>query len=123
MKNRFSTTFYFVTLLILPFTAFSPVLADSHIERGGTLIFGRGGDSIGLDPAHEVDGESFKVCENIYDTLIQYKDGSTELEPALATSWESSEDGLTWTFYLRQGVIFHDGTTFNAEMIDIHSIR
>ncbi|HIN28384.1 TPA: ABC transporter substrate-binding protein, partial [Candidatus Poribacteria bacterium] len=38
------------------------------IVVGNTLIFGRGGDSVGLDPAHEEDGESFKVCENIYDT-------------------------------------------------------
>ena len=60
---------------------------------GGTLIFGRGGDSVGLDPAHEEDGESFKVCGVIYDTLIQYKDESTDVEPALAQSWESSADG------------------------------
>ena len=84
---------------------------------GGTLIFGRGGDSVGLDPAHEEDGESFKVCENIYDTLVQYKDESTEVEPGLAESWESSEDGLTWAFHLRTGVKFHDGTPFNAEAV------
>ena len=117
MKNKFPVRFLLLTLLILPFTAFSPVFSDSHIERGGTLIFGRGGDSIGLDPSHEIDGESFKVCENIYDTLIQYKNDSTEVEPALATRWESSEDGLTWTFHLRQGVTFHDGTPFNADAV------
>ena len=60
-------------------------------RTGWHANFGRGGDSVGLDPSHEIDGESFKVCENIYDTLLQYKDGSTELEPALATSWENSE--------------------------------
>ncbi len=80
-------------------------------------MFGRGGDSIGLDPAFEVDGESFKVCDNIYDTLVQYKAGTTEVEPALATMWDTSEDGLKWTFYLRKGVIFHDGTPFNAEAV------
>ncbi len=90
--------------------------ADAH-DIGGTLIFGRGGDSVGLDPAFEEDGESFKVCDNIYDTLVQYKDGSTEIEPGLATRWESSKDGLTWTFYLRKGVKFHDGTPFNAEAV------
>ncbi len=93
-----------------------PAEADSH-AKGGTFIFGRGGDSVGLDPALEEDGESFKVCDNIYDTLIHYKDGSTEVEPGLATSWESSEDGLTWTFHLRKGVTFHDGTPFNAEAV------
>ena len=94
----------------------SPADADSH-AKGGTFIFGRGGDSVGLDPALEEDGESFKVCDNIYDTLVQYKDGSTELEPGLAEKWDSSEDGLTWTFYLRRGVKFHDGTPFNADAV------
>ena len=84
---------------------------------GGTLIFGRGGDSVGLDPAHEEDGESFKVCGAIYDTLIQYKDESTEVEPALASSWEASSDGLSWTFHLRKNVKFHDGTPFDAEAV------
>ena len=84
---------------------------------GGTLIFGRGGDSVGLDPAHEEDGESFKVCGVIYDTLIQYKDESTDVEPALAQSWESSADGLTWIFHLRRNVKFHDGTPFDAESV------
>ena len=81
---------------------------------GGTLIFGRGGDSITLDPAHIEDGESAKVCDMIYDTLIQYREDTTDLEPALAESWTRSPDGLIWTFYLRQGVQFHDGTPLNC---------
>ena len=106
-----------LTIGTLPFVFLpSKTHADSH-AKGGTLIFGRGGDSVGLDPAFEVDGESFKVCDNIYDTLVQYKEGSTELEPGLAESWESSEDGLTWTFNLRKGVTFHDGTPFNADAV------
>lgn len=109
--------FFFLTTLTLSMVFISLTAeADSH-AKGGTFIFGRGGDSVGLDPALEEDGESFKVCDNIYDTLIQYKDGSTEIEPGLATSWESSEDGLTWTFHLRKGVTFHDGTPFNAEAV------
>ena len=100
------------------FVSAFPVGASEHKPViGGTLIFGRGGDSVGLDPAHEEDGESFKVCENIYDTLVQYQDESTEVEPALAESWESSEDALTWTFHLRKGVEFHDGTDFNADAV------
>ena len=53
----------------------------------------------------------------IYDTLVQYRENTTELEPALAESWTRSADGLTWTFYLRQGVQFHDGTPFNADAV------
>lgn len=81
---------------------------------GGTLLFGRGGDSITLDTSLLVDGESAKVCDVLYDTLVQYRDDTTDIEPALAESWESSAGGLTWTFHLRRGVQFHDGTPFNA---------
>lgn len=117
LLSKSSLIFFFLTSLLLPTVFLSlPVEANSH-AKGGTFIFGRGGDSVGLDPALEEDGESFKVCDNIYDTLIHYKDGSTEIEPGLATSWESSEDGLTWTFHLRKGVTFHDGTPFNAEAV------
>ena len=78
------------------------------------LIFGRGSDSVGLDPALENDGESFKVCDNIYETLVAYLPESTALTPQLAKSWEVSEDRTLWTFHLRSDVRFHDGTPFNA---------
>ncbi|MEW6752435.1 MAG: ABC transporter substrate-binding protein [Candidatus Latescibacterota bacterium] len=81
---------------------------------GTTLVFGRAADSVGLDPALENDGESFKVCDNLYETLVGYAAGSTAVEPLLARSWEASPDRLTWTFHLRSGVRFHDGTPFDA---------
>lgn len=84
---------------------------------GDMLIFGRGGDSIHLDPIQPLDGESAKVCDVIYDTLVQFRESTTEIKPALAEAWESSTDGLMWTFYLRQGVEFHDGTPFNADAV------
>ena len=84
---------------------------------GGTLIFGRGGDSLTLDPVLVLDGESAKVCDMLYDTLIQYREDTTDIEPALAEAWESSADGLVWTFHLRQGVQFHDGTPLNADAV------
>jgi ABC-type transport system substrate-binding protein len=86
-------------------------------KPGGTLIFGRAGDSVGLDPGHETDGESFKVCDNIYDGLVNFEFGSTQVKPALAESWTISEDGKTYTFKLRKGVKFHDGTDFNADAV------
>ena len=113
MKERLQAL---ITLILLVSVYAADGFASTPVI-GGTLIFGRGGDSVGLDPAHEEDGESFKVCENIYDTLVQYRDESTEVEPALAESWESSDDGLTWTFHLRVGVKFHDGTDFNADAV------
>ena len=86
-------------------------------KKGGTLVFGRGGDSVGLDPAYETDGNSFMICDNVYESLIFYKEESTDIEPGLATSWEISPDGLTYTFHLRKGVKFHDGTPFNADAV------
>lgn len=39
-------------------------------KKGGTLVFGRGGDSVGLDPAYETDGNSFMICDNVYEALV-----------------------------------------------------
>ncbi|MFW5986493.1 MAG: ABC transporter substrate-binding protein [Halanaerobiales bacterium] len=86
-------------------------------EYGGTFVFGRGGDSVGLDPIQVTDGESFKVTQQIYDTLVMFEPGTTEVIPGLAKEWEISEDGKTVTFYLREGVEFHDGNPVNAEAI------
>ncbi len=99
-----------------PEKAKAPAPAVSEKE-GGTLVFGRGGDSVGLDPAYETDGNSFMICDNIYEALVFYMDESTALEPGLAESWEISPDGKTYTFNLRKGVTFHDGTPFNADAV------
>lgn len=84
---------------------------------GGQLVFGRGGDSTSLDPATTTEGESFKVTVNLYETLINFGEQDTEIQPGLATEWEQSEDGLKHTLKLREGVKFHDGTDFNAEAV------
>ena len=81
------------------------------------LIFGRGGDSVSLDPAAVTDGESFKVTQNVQETLLNFGQQDTTINDGLATKWEPSEDGLTYTFTLREGVKFHDGTDFNAEAV------
>ena len=87
------------------------------------LVWGRGGDSISLDPIQVTDGESLKVTHQIYEGLLDYAPGNTEVVPVLATEWEASADGLEWTFRLRQGVKFHDGTPFNAEAVKINFDR
>jgi ABC-type transport system substrate-binding protein len=74
---------------------------------GGTMVFGRSGDSSSLDPAHATDGESFYATKQVYDTLVQFKNGTTTMVAGLSTSWDVSEDGLIYTFNLRHGVYFH----------------
>lgn len=82
-----------------------------------TLVYGRGGDSVALDPAVVTDGESFTVTANLYDTIVNFGEKDVTIQPGLAKSWEPSEDGLTYTFQLQEGVKFHDGTDFNAEAV------
>ncbi|WP_037570967.1 ABC transporter substrate-binding protein [Spirochaeta cellobiosiphila] len=86
-------------------------------KSGGVLVFARSGDSVGLDPARETDGESFYATGNIFDTLVEFKPGTTEVQPALAKSWDISDDGLTFTFHLVEGAMFHDGTPVNAKAV------
>lgn len=85
-------------------------------KQGGTLVYGRGADAVSLDPINVTDGESIRVTHNVFETLLEY-DENLELQPKLATEYSSSEDGLTWTFKLREGVKFHDGTDFNADAV------
>jgi len=85
-------------------------------DRSRVLIV-KPGDPVGLDPANVTDLESLQVCRNIYDTLVQYKADSVEIEPGLAESWTLAEDGLSITFHLRSDVLFHDGTRFDAEAV------
>lgn len=78
------------------------------------LVFGRAADSTFLDPAKYLDNESAMVIENIFEGLVRYADESTHVEPALAESWETSPDGRAWTFRLRPGLRFSDGTPCDA---------
>ena len=84
---------------------------------GDTLTFGAAADPVVLDGALVSDGESLRVIDQMFEGLVGLAPGTTEIVPALATSWEASEDGLTWTFQLREGVTFHDGEPFNAEAV------
>nr|WP_243370936.1 ABC transporter substrate-binding protein [Tetzosporium hominis] len=93
---------------------------EGNSESSGepkVLIFGRGGDSVNLDPISVTDGESFKVTQNVFETLVNFGEQDTTINPGLAKEWTVSEDGLTYTFMLEEGVKFHDGTDFNAEAV------
>ncbi len=82
-----------------------------------TFVFGAQGDAVQLDSAIVTDGESFRVIGQGCEGLVGWDPGTTNPIPVLAESWDISEDSLTWTFKLREGVTFHDGTPFNAEAV------
>ena len=86
-------------------------------DAANAIVFGAGTDVDALDPRVIDTQEGYIACANIYDCLVLYDLGATTIRPGLAESWEISEDGLTYTFNLRQGVSFHDGAPFNADAV------
>lgn len=83
----------------------------------GTFIFGSEGAPSMFDPLYATDGATFKVTRQMTEGLVSYTPGTADVEPALAESWEPSSDALTWTFKIRQGVKFHDGTDLDAAAV------
>ncbi|MGJ0390780.1 ABC transporter substrate-binding protein [Microbacterium sp. CGR1] len=83
----------------------------------GTFVFAASSDPASLDPAFAQDGESFRVSRQIFEGLVGTEPGTADPAPLLAESWESSEDGMSHTFTLKEDVTFHDGTPFNAEAV------
>jgi len=91
---------------------------------GSTFIFGRGADSVCLDPINATDGESFRATRQVFDTLLDFAPESFDLIPSLATEIPEPEDGgRSYTLKLRDGVKFHDGTEFNADAVKFNFDR
>jgi len=104
---------WFSRLLI----AMLALLGGVTLASAQTLIVGRGSDGNSFDPPESESFEAIMMADYAFDGLVRYEGNSLKIGPALATSWATSEDGLTWTFKLRPGVKFHDGTPFNADAV------
>lgn len=79
------------------------------------FVWMQNAEPIGLYCADETDGESLRACEQINESLLSYEIAGTAVVPALAESYEANEELTEWTFYLREGVTFHDGSSLDAE--------
>ena len=79
-------------------------------------------DIANLDTIHSIDTGSAAVNWQIYEPLVRL-DINGDIVPLLAESWITSDDSLEWTFALREGVVFHDGTPFNADAVKYHFDR
>src|SRR5688572_22407768 len=88
--------------------------AASQPVSGGHFTFGYSSSYVDtLDPHVTSQSVSHLIMMNIFDPLV-YLRADGEFLPGLAESWSASSDGLTWTFKLKKGVKFHDGTPLNA---------
>ena len=96
-------------LLIL---AMAVPAAAEIVVRAGSLR-----EPAGIDPAQSWDDTSAFFVYNIFDTLVRFNPATAKIEPSLAVSWQASHDGRTWTFQLRRGVRFHDGTPLDADAV------
>ncbi len=106
-KQSFRALFLLVVLLALGGAA-------GYAQEGNVLIMARAADATGLDPHTQTAFASLRLVELIYEPLVTL-DADLNIVPALAESWEFSDDSQTLTFNLRQGVTFHDGSDFTSE--------
>ena len=90
-------------------------MVASAQEQGGSAVVSFQNDVSTLDPQVGYDWQNWSIIKSLFDGLMDYVPGTTELTPHLAESYEVSDDGLTYTFTLRQGVKFHNGRELVAD--------
>jgi peptide/nickel transport system substrate-binding protein len=100
-----------------------PVKTAQAQTPPNALVVGQIAEPKSLDPHAVTAVNDFRILMNVYDGLVRYKDGTLETEPALAKSWTISDDGLTYTFTLRDGIKFHDGSPLTAEAVKFNFDR
>lgn len=88
--------------------------AVMQVAGQDTLVWMQNAEPIGLYCADETDGESLRACEQINESLLAYEIAGSAVKPSLAETWDVSEDLMEWTFHLREGVTFHDGSSLDA---------
>jgi peptide/nickel transport system substrate-binding protein len=104
------------------FGAGAPVALGQEATAGGDITVGLDFEPDSLDPHVTPYAVSHTVMMNVFDTLV-WRDQAGEFQPGLAERWEVSDDGTEFTFHLRDGVTFHDGTPFDAESVKFNFDR
>ena len=102
-----------LALILVAVVAVLPVFSAAQGRR--EMRVGVIGVPAALDPAAALEGTVPVIARHVYDTLLNYREGSTDVEAGLATRWSASRDGLTWTFAIRDNARFHDGTPVTAQ--------
>jgi peptide/nickel transport system substrate-binding protein len=104
----FAATLLAIVMLATPGSAQAP---------RDVLVVGMEAEPPGLDPGQALGIHTLRVTAEIFETLVATAPDSTDIVPGLAESWTTSPDGLAWTFKLRRGVRFHDGTVLDAAAV------
>src|SRR5438105_4935800 len=91
--------------------------ASTGPRRGGNLNVDTGADAIRLPGPQQLGSQTTKNLSYNYAETLAYRDSQMKLQPLLATAWRVADDGVTWTFDLRKGVKFHDGSPLNAAAV------
>ena len=95
----------------------------STLQPGGTLRVALSSDLPTLDPWNAADASSLLVTRQIFETLVEHEPGGFGIVPKLAESWQLSGEGRVWTFTLRRGVKFHDGSDLDASAVALNLER
>ncbi len=99
-------------------------LSVMGIDGQDQFVFVQNGEPSGLYCADETDGEALRVCEQIGESLLAYEVGGTKVVPSLAESFESNDALTEWTFHLRKGVKFSDGSDLDAtDVVDSFTVQ
>jgi len=101
-----------IFILLVNFTTYA---VEPRI--GGDFTFAISSPVQTLDPHLTLDKNSIQVSKAIYQPLVKYLTEDETIGPCLASSWEAKKQGREWTFHLKEGVRFHDGTPFNADAV------
>ncbi|PFG63182.1 peptide/nickel transport system substrate-binding protein/oligopeptide transport system substrate-binding protein [Thioclava sp. ES.031] len=115
MKNILATSALSLSLGLASFASAQDYQPDPNAKPGGNIIVTYKDDVATLDPAIGYDWQNWSMIKSVFDGLMDYVPGTTELRPGLAESYEISDDGTTFTFKLREGVKFHNGREMTAE--------
>jgi peptide/nickel transport system substrate-binding protein len=122
-RVRFGRSWRFIH--VLQFAAAIALLASVAAARTptDTLVVGQVAEPKSLDPHTVTSLNDFRIAASLYQGLVRFKPGTLEIAPALAERWEISDDGRVYTFDLRKGVRFQDGTPFDAAAVKFNFDR
>lgn len=104
-------------VIIILMAAYLLAPRDKPAEAPDTLVYALAQPPLTLDPRRTTDDRAFPILLNVFEGLLRFRPGETTVEPALAEKYTVSDDGLRWTFHLRENVCFHDGSRLSARSV------